>query len=63
MKDIEEINKSPYMLGYKAYRERKGVRNNPFPYPGDDKDDEGKSDYWQWYAGWSKADMDNFWNS
>lgn len=53
------MNKTPFELGYKAWYNKQGINENPFPYPGDLKDPEGKSDYWLWYAGWQKADREN----
>jgi hypothetical protein len=54
----------PYQAGFRAYRERKGITDNPYPRPADSAprpspDDSAKSDYWRWYDGWRKADRED----
>lgn len=41
---MKDENASPYMQGYRAYNEGKGVRDNPYP--------EGSKEYELWWDGW-----------
>lgn len=42
---------TPYEEGYRAYRNRAGVIDNPYP--------RGSMEHEQWYDGWRKADIDD----
>lgn len=45
---------TPYEQGYKAYGDRLGTTDNPYPYPGDDAPD--SDPHWRWYHGYVQAE-------
>lgn len=52
---VKSENQKPFMQGYIAFGQGKGQSDNPFTKTSDDD----SSPYWQWHAGWRKADRED----